>query len=488
MSINSAMLSGVSGLIANSAALGAISDNIANVNTVGYKENSTQFEDLVTAKASAGNYNSGGVQAQVTQLVSGQGQFQQTTNSTDMGINGNGMFVVADTSAGITATDGPSFTRAGEFTPDKAGYLVNSGGLYLQGWVANSSGIISTDPSDLSKLSTININSISNSPDPTTTATLSANLNSALYPTDPTASASSAVLLSQYDPASAGNSMAAYDQDPTTGVKPDYSTQLTVYDTEGGAHTVQMDFLKKDTPPNTWYVEMNAIPASDIDAAAAKPALSTGAAGNGQLMAGTITFNTDGTFNSTSMVASAAVATPTLPGVSTPGAGSLSLTIPWDSTLGVTAQPIVLNLNSAAGGLTQYASASTTNSDTVNGGPSATVTGIKVTGDGYVQASFSNGTSRNIAQVAIATFVNSNGLSAVSGNAYKTSGASGNYTLKSPGEGSAGSIEASQLESSTVDLSSEFTGLIVTQRAYSAASKIITTADQMLQELISVKQ
>ena len=140
MSINSAMLSGVSGLIANSAALGAISDNIANVNTVGYKENSTQFEDLVTAKATAGNYNSGGVQAQVSQLISAQGQFQQTTNSTDMGINGNGMFVVADSSAGITATDGPSFTRAGEFTSDKAGYLVNSAGLYLQGWVANTGG------------------------------------------------------------------------------------------------------------------------------------------------------------------------------------------------------------------------------------------------------------------------------------------------------------------------------------------------------------
>ena len=164
------------------------------------------------------------------------------------------------------------------------------------------------------------------------------------------------------------------------------------------------------------------------------------------------------------------------------------MTIPWASSLGVSSQTLSLNLDSAAGGLTQYASANTTNSDTVDGGPSATVTGVKVTTDGYVQASFSNGSTRNIAQVAIATFVNSDGLASVSGNAYKTSATSGSFTLKSPGEGSAGTIEASQLESSTVDLSSEFTGLITTQRAYSAASKIITTADQMLQELISVKQ
>jgi flagellar hook protein FlgE len=304
---------------------------------------------------------------------------------------------------------------------------------------------------------------------------LSANLDSALYPAG---SASTAILTNTYSAASTTTSMAAYDQGITTGTKPDYSTQLTVYDSQGGSHTVQMDFLKTTTA-NVWDVEMTAIPASDVDATAAP---------NGQLASGTITFNSDGTFNSTSLVPSAATATPTVPAVSTPAAGAYSLAIPWNSALGVSAQTVTLNLNSAAGGLTQYASTNTTNSDTVDGGPSATVTGIKVTDDGYVQASFSNGTTRNIAQVAIATFVNENGLSAVSGNAYTTSGASGGYTLKSPGEGSAGTIEASQLESSTVDLSSEFTNLIVTQRAYSAASKIITTADQMLQELIAVKQ
>jgi flagellar hook protein FlgE len=179
MSINSAMLSGVSGLIANSAALGAISDNIANVNTVGYKENSTQFEDLVSASATAGNYNSGGVQANVSQLISQQGQFTQTQSGTDLAINGAGFFVVSSTAAGLSSTSGPTFTRAGSFTPDANGNLENTAGLYLQGWAADSSGNITTSPSDLTKLSTININSVADAPNPTTTA--SANFNHSHY-------------------------------------------------------------------------------------------------------------------------------------------------------------------------------------------------------------------------------------------------------------------------------------------------------------------
>jgi flagellar hook protein FlgE len=145
MSINSAMLSGVSGLIANSAALGAISDNISNVNTVGYKDNSTQFEDLVASTSGGGIYNSGGVQANVSQLVTQQGQFTQTTSSTDMAVNGNGFFVVSNTAAGLSSTSGPSFTRAGSFTANSSGYLENSAGYYLQGWPASSTGVITTN-------------------------------------------------------------------------------------------------------------------------------------------------------------------------------------------------------------------------------------------------------------------------------------------------------------------------------------------------------
>jgi flagellar hook protein FlgE len=443
MSINSAMLSGVSGLVANSAALGAISDNIANVNTVGYKENETQFQDLVTSKATVGNYNSGGVQADVTQLVSQQGQFTQTSSATDMAINGAGFFVVSNTSAGLSATSSPSFTRAGSFTADSSGYLKNSAGLYLQGWAANSAGVISTDPSDLSKLSTINVGDIGNSPDPTTTASLNANLD---------ASTTTSAAATTY---TAG-------QMASGAVTPDFSTQVTVYDGQGGQHTLQLDFLQASNAPttpataaNTWDVEVVSKPASDT----------TGV--NGLVASGKVTFGSNGDMTGSTLPA--------------------NLTLNWSNT-GLGSQTVALNLNSGAGALTQFASNSTTNSTSVDGGPAGSLTGVTVANDGKITANFSNGANRVVAQVAIATFPDADALAPVAANAYTPTTESGTFNLKAPATGGAGQIESSELEASTVDLSTEFTNLIITQRAYSAASKIITTADQMLQELISVKQ
>ena len=452
MSINSAMLSGVSGLIANSAALGAISDNIANVNTVGYKENTTQFDDLVTSKAQAGNYNSGGVQANVTQLVSQQGQFTQTTSSTDMAINGSGFFVVSETAAGLSSTSGPEFTRAGAFTQDSSGNLVNSAGLYLQGWPADSAGNVTTNPSDLADLQTINVGNIGNSPDPTTTASISANVDS---------STAVSTAASTYNAST--NSMAS------GAVTPDVSNaQITVYDGQGGQHTLQLDMLNvsnttntSTTPsttygPNTWAVEVVDPKAGDVTST------------DGQIASGTITFSSTGSIQSS-----------TLP---------TSLSVPWSTDSGLGTQTVALSLSGATGGLTQQDSASTVNTITADGGPAGTVTGVTVGSDGKVTANFSNGASRTIAQVAVATFTNPDGLAAASGNAYTQTAQSGDFVLKTAGTAGAGTVESDQLEASTVDLSTEFTNLIITQRAYSAASKIITTADQMLQELIQVKQ
>jgi len=123
-----------------------------------------------------------------------------------------------------------------------------------------------------------------------------------------------------------------------------------------------------------------------------------------------------------------------------------------------------------------------------NGTAFGNLTNIEVDEDGYVSAIFDNGVTRRIAQVAVATFSNPNGLKGVNGNAYRVTNESGTYSLKAPGEGGAGVIAPSTLEASTVDLSQEFTGLITTQRAYSASSKIITTADQMLEELLNIKR
>lgn len=463
MSINSAMLSGVAGLIANSAALGAISDNIANSGTVGYKQNSTQFEDLVTATAAAGSYNSGGVQANVSQLINQQGQLQQTTSPTDLAISGDGFFVVSNSSAGTANNTTPLYTRAGSFTANSQGYLVNSAGLYLQGWTANSQGVITPDPSDLSKLSTINVDNIGTIPNPTTEASLNMNLNSGQ-------TVSTAASAGTYSAATPADSMAAYTNSATSGVAgvaPDYSTQVTVYDSQGGPHTFQLDLLKSSTA-NQWDAELVAVPASDVAGAT-----------NGQIASGTIAFNPDGTLDTTATTFTPALSTLTI------GASSATTGLRWASASGLAAQTMNVNLTGTPASVTQYDSASVTNSTSVDGGPAGTLTGVTVQTDGDVTASFSNGATKTIAQVAIATFTNDDGLQSQSGDAYSQTIASGTATFKTPGEAGAGDISPSSLESSTVDLSTQFTSLITTQRAYDASSKIITTADEMLQSLIN---
>src|SRR5687768_8571741 len=149
MSINSALLAGVSGLVANSSALAAISDNIANVNTVAYKRNQVNFANVVTAQAVKGKYSAGGVQGITRQFVSTQGLIQASGSSTDLAISGDGFFVVSQKGAGLTAADPRSFTRQGSFSVDPNGFLRNDSGLFLQGWPVQPDGSFATNPSDL---------------------------------------------------------------------------------------------------------------------------------------------------------------------------------------------------------------------------------------------------------------------------------------------------------------------------------------------------
>jgi flagellar hook protein FlgE len=140
MSINSALLAGVSGLRANSSAMAAISDNIANVNTNAYKRSDADFLTLVTNRSRSGSYNAGGVTTATRRYISQEGQLEQSVNSTDLGIKGQGFFVVTEKAEGVMPTDTRSFTRLGSFEADALGYLRNSAGLYLQGWAVNQNG------------------------------------------------------------------------------------------------------------------------------------------------------------------------------------------------------------------------------------------------------------------------------------------------------------------------------------------------------------
>lgn len=468
MSINSAMLAGVTGLISNSSALAAISDNIANVNTVGYKRAQANFQTLVTSRGSNVAYSAGGVTAQTRRFITTQGLPTQTTSGTDLSISGQGFFAVTEKAEDLQASDVRSFTRAGSFRLDSLGYLRNDAGLYLQGWLVDDEGVILPDPSDITRLKSINVSAVGGAAEQTTRATVNANLKSSQ-----TLSAD----LGAYDPAA--NSMAMYNADLGTGVRPDFSIQVPVSDSKGGKRTVQVDFLKSANP-NEWLAEVRAVPASDV-------VTGTGLT-NGQLAVGKVVFTPDGRLDTTATTLFTDPTNPVLKfGASAdaaPGAGAFK----WADGLGVGGQEIRLDLGGAAGGLTQFDSESLVQSVATNGTAFGNLTNIKIDEHGFVTAIFDNGIARQIAQVAIATFPNADGLMAVNGNAYRVSQESGTYNFKTAGSGGAGFIAPSTLEASTVDLSSEFTGLITTQRAYSASSKIITTADQMLEELLSIKR
>jgi flagellar hook protein FlgE len=176
MSINSAMLAGVSGLIANSSALAAISDNIANVNTVGYKRSQVNFTDMVTSQAVRSRYSAGGVQGAATSYVGQQGQVQASTSTTDVALSGDGFFVVSGAASGPAST-GREFTRAGSFDADANGFLKNNAGLYLLGWPVAANGTVNANPSDLTKLQPINIKNLASTVEASSSGQITANLD-----------------------------------------------------------------------------------------------------------------------------------------------------------------------------------------------------------------------------------------------------------------------------------------------------------------------
>jgi flagellar hook protein FlgE len=473
MSLNSAVQAGVSGLTANSTALSSISNDIANANTIGYKGGDVSFESVIASAGGAAGFNSGGVTASNQQLITQQGTAIQTSSATDLAIAGAGLFVVSTTPTAAAKAAQVLYTRAGSFTPDASGFLKNSAGLYLQGVLADSTGNIPTSGLNIGILQPINVTNVGGAVSPTTVAGLTGTLN-AEQPISAQATAAAAA------PPTAGaynattNSMTAYNPTTGTGVKPDFTMQVPISDSQGGQHTIQVDLLKSATP-DQWYAEIQAVPTSDV------------AGGNvpGQISAGVLTFNPDGslnlgssTLNTVLNFGASAAAAPAAPAVN------------WAASLGVAAQSVNLTLGGAGGtsGLTQVAGASAVTSTTANGTPFGSLASIAIAKNGIVTATFTNGVSRSIAEIPLATFPNADGLSSVSGTAYEASNNSGLVSLQAAGAGGSGQLSSNTLEASTIDLSAEFTNLITTQQAYTASSKVITTADQMTQVLLQLIQ
>jgi len=432
MSLYGALTIGVAGLAANSQALSATSSNIANVNTVGYKNQTVNFQTFLNIPGLAGN-SSAGVSALIGQDVMTQGLPTSTSSPTDLSISGNGFFVVAS-NASATATQ--EYTRAGSFRPDENGNLKNAAGLYLLGWKLDSQGNI---PTNTSSLSLINVSSLSGKAQATANLGIQANLQS------------SAAAVGTY----------TTGQMTSGAVTPDFQRTINLYDSQGGSQPITFSFVK--TGANTWaYEAAYSGPAGNIT-------------GTNPIGTGTVTFNSDGTMKNVNGAA--------------PASGSFNLTIPWAASTGLASQTIAVNLGAVNGtsGLTQFDSASTLNGTSPDGSPFGSITGVTVSKDGTVTAQFSNGLTQPVYKVPVATFTNPDGLGQMNGNAYTATRQSGAANINMANTGAAGGIAAQTLEASTVDLATEFTNLITTQRAYSASARIVTTADQMLQELEQIK-
>jgi flagellar hook protein FlgE len=466
MSINSAMLAGVSGLVANSSAMAVISDNIANVNTTGYKRSRTDFTRLVNSQSVSTTYNAGGTTAATRQLIRNQGNINQTTTSTDLAIQGQGFFVVSAQREGIPGARDVLFTRVGSFTPDENGDLVNQAGYFLQGWRVQPDGTVPNAPTDLTLLETVNVAAITGTAEASTEAGINGNLRASTQP--------SAAALAVGGP---GGYNAATNNMTSGAVPHDQNWTFQIYDSRGGLRTFNV-FLLKGATANEWHAEISASPASDV--------VSGAPLAPGQVAVGMLRFTPDGRLDTATTTPS--LLAPLSLGAfgTTPPAGQAS----WAASTGVDAQVIDLEIgqSSAAGGITQFDSPSAVSNTTSNGAIFGDLIGIEVDKEGFVTAILNNGVSRRIYQLPVSTFVNPDGLYAERGGAYRVTSDSGNYNMKATGTGGAGVIAASSLESSTVDLALEFSNMIITQRAYSASSKIITTADEMLDELIRMKR
>lgn len=433
MSLYSALYAGVSGLGAQSSAMATVADNITNINTVGYKGVATEFRSLVTDGRMKSSYSAGGVAAAPQALISKQGLLQASANQTDLAIDGAGFFVVR---TGDTPGADIAFTRAGAFKPDLEGFLRNTSGYYLQGWRLDAQGDY-IDTGNLDTLEPVRLSELTGSAAPTTDIAMRANLKS--------------------DEVPFAGSYAAGDLASGTAT-PHFSRSLDIYDAQGGPRRVTMSFLK--TAANTWQAEIFAQPATDVTAA------------GGVLASGTVSFNPDGSLN-------LAGSTPAL---------FAPLSVSW--TNGAGSQPIELALGTDGGldGLTQFGGESALISSSVNGGLLGNIASVEVSSEGVVSAIFEDGTARAVYQLPIATFQNPDGLTRLSGNAYSISMASGSAAINAPGAFGSGVVASSTLEASNVDLAQEFTNMIRFQRAYSASSKIITTVDDMLQELSNLKR
>jgi len=432
MTVLSSMNSGVSGLKAESDALGVVGDNIANVNTSGFKAQRAVFEDVlghsILAGTSTGLPGSGVRVGDIQQMFT-QGTLSNTGVSTDVALNGDGFFVVKGTVDGVSSD---FYTRAGEFVIDKDGKLSNTSGLKVQGYQANGDGTFAASLSDVTA----------------PTAALPARATTALS------------ITANIDSSATTPALAWDPQDPANTAN--FSTTMSIYDSLGNAHTADVYFRK--TADNAWDYHV-LVPGADLN----PPVV-----GNSEVGSGALTFTTNGALNTATVT--------TAVSASFGGGATAAQAITLDFGTSIAAGGTGLD------GTTQFAGPSNVSAQKQDGYASGDFSGVSVDGQGVVTGLYTNGEKIAMSQLAIAKFRSNDGLGRAGQNLWISTRESGTAAMGTAGSGGRGATTGGALEGSNVDLAAEFVSMIQHQRSFSANSKTITTADEMLQELINIKR
>lgn len=418
MSIFGIMRTGVSGMAAQGSKLGAVSDNIANVNTVGYKRASTEFSSLIS-EGNHSEYNSGGVETTTRYAISDEGLIMGSTSKTDLAIKGNGFFIVTD--AGGT----PYMTRAGAFVKNGSQELVNSAGFYLMGYPIQN-GDPTVVANSLDGLERINLANVAYEANPTESGTLKGVLNS-----------NATVIAAGTLPS-----------DNVAGSTYSSKTSIVSYDNLGNKKFLDVYMAKTGTGPDTWQAVV-------FDQA-------TATAGGFPYAGGPLA-NVALAFGPTGQLTTAPA--------------NFTVAIPGGATATIDFSQV-----------SQVATGETALELAVDGNAPSAVESVDIANDGTVYAVFENGARRATYRIPLATVPSVDQLTPQSGNVYSVSDMSGDVIVGFPESGSFGSIRSGALEQSNVDLATELTAMIESQRSYTANSKVFQTGSEILDVLVNLKR
>lgn len=423
---------GLSGVGAAAKQLDVIGNNVANSSTVGFKQSRAEFADMFASSYYGVSATQNGIGATVQAVAQqmNQGNINITNNQMDLAISGNGFFITQ-------TTNGQAYTRNGQFQVNKDGYIVNNGDK-LMGW----SVVPDSNPAKMreGELQTLKVNTDMIQPVASDGGTTPAKM---------------VRLTTNLDSRQTVPPLAFSTADPTTY---NHSTSATLYDSLGNPLTLTTYYRK--TANNQWNVYAR-INNPNMPASASNPTMLNGGA------AQSLSFNSDGT-------------------LSTPAGGSLAFGS-YTSIAGASPLTVTLDIGTGKSGTTQFGNTFAVNELNQVGYASAALTGLQVDKTGVIKARYSNGQTKDIGQVVLANFKNSQGLQSVGANRWMETLASGSPTLNNPGSTNVGLVQSGALEDSNVDLTSELVNMITAQRYYQANAQTIKVQDAVMQTLINLR-